>query len=226
MRCWTSIKDIKDLLKATIHIPPSQQHIFETKAPKELPNKCRLHDMGIESSGSILRLLIDTRQDSTSSIVCSDELQLDDNSLQLVSEVKLGLERNRIPAKSDLLDGTSGVYFMRSASGAHLAVFKPRDEEQGMPNNPKDYAGIGDVGLRENFLPGEGCYREWAVYVMDVGGFSRVPCTTLVHCEHTCFNYPRNHGKSAAKIFPKFGSLQRFVRSEDSFENFGRNFFR
>ena len=114
---------------------------------------------------------------------------------------------------------------MRSVTGAYVAVFKPRDEEQGMPNNPKDHANLGDASLRDHFKPGEGCFREQAAYIMDHMHFCRVPATTLVHCQHPIFNYPKKNGSNGTP-YPKYGSIQLYIRSEDSFENFGRNFFR
>jgi len=91
--------------------------------------------------------------------------------------------------------------------------------------------GIGDIGLRDHFPPGQGCYRERAAYLLDVDHLCGLPCTGLVHIEHPCLNYRQRlgHGHShqcGVRAFPKLGSLQRFVRSEDSFENFGRGFFR
>ena len=71
-------------------------------------------------------------------------MEEDNECAQLLADVRTGLKRHQAPAKTDVLDCTGGVYFMRSASGKKIAVFKPHDEEQGMPNNPKVpfFAGI------------------------------------------------------------------------------------
>jgi hypothetical protein len=122
-------------------------------------------------------------------------------------------------------DSTAGVYFLRGGSQSVVGVFKPHDEEQGMPNNPKNRSGTGayGIGLRENFKPGYGCIREWATYVMDVGNFAGVPPTVLVNCEHPKFNY-RNASHERQPV-PKFGSLQQFEGNTEDFENFGETVF-
>jgi len=136
----------------------------------------------------------------------------------MVRQVQLGLRCGHLPTKTDVLDCTGGVYFMKASSNNLVAVFKPMDEEQGMPNNPKGHAGSGDYGLREFLKPGEGYIRETASYLLDRGGFSKVPATTIVHCEHDVFNYARkyNGGKG---MYPKLGSLQEFVPANDTFED-------
>jgi len=136
----------------------------------------------------------------------------------MVQQVQLGLRCGHLPTKTDVLDCTGGVYFMKASSNNLVAVFKPMDEEQGMPNNPKGHAGSGDFGLREFLKPGEGYIRETVSYLLDRGGFSKVPATTIVHCEHDVFNYARkyNGGKG---MYPKLGSLQEFVRANDTFED-------
>ncbi|KAJ1412423.1 hypothetical protein B484DRAFT_335811, partial [Ochromonadaceae sp. CCMP2298] len=117
-----------------------------------------------------------------------------------------------------MLDCTGGVYFLKGATNLPFAVFKPNDEEQGMPNNPKGHAGNGEQGLRMFSKPGEGYIRETASYIMDYGNFCRVPATTIVHCEHDAFHYPRQrHGQS--HMYPKLGSLQQFVPAGDTFED-------
>jgi hypothetical protein len=93
----------------------------------------------------------------------------------MVRQVQLGLRCGHLPTKTDVLDCTGGVYFMKASSNNLVAVFKPMDEEQGMPNNPKGHAGSGDYGLREFLKPGEGYIRETASYLLDRGGFSKVP---------------------------------------------------
>lgn len=221
---WTTIKALKEQLLQLTGVPPCKQHLFSSFLPMELRNTFTLHDLRIEKSGHSFSLVVDDSL-SNFTLMAAHPSDLDESCLQMISDVKLGLNKNKVPGKSDLLDGTSGVYFMRSVLGANCAVFKPRDEEQGMPNNPKDHAGLGNIGLREHFKPGEGCLREQAAYIMDIDGFARVPPTTLVHCEHPSFHYPTSNGKQQSKPYPKYGSLQSFVKSESSFEDYGNNFF-
>src|SRR3546814_833467 len=56
-----------------------------------------------------------------------------------VLQVKRGLEDRWMPIKTDEFEGSGGVYFLTSSGGQRTAVFKPQDEEQGMPQNPKYY---------------------------------------------------------------------------------------
>mmetsp|Transcript_16787 Transcript_16787/g.48223 ORF Transcript_16787/g.48223 Transcript_16787/m.48223 type:complete len:943 (+) Transcript_16787:682-3510(+) len=106
--------------------------------------------------------------------------------------------------KPDLvLDGSGGTYFLHDAHKAKVAVFKPADEEPYAANNPRGYiaataqvdAGSGfglngglDDGMRAGISPGEACIREVAAYLLDHGGFSGVPATTLAEARHPAFN--------------------------------------
>ena len=79
-------------------------------------------------------------------------------------------------------DGTSGTYLMRDKqSDCLLAVFKPVDEEQFAPNNPREYQGeFGSNTLRGGVKSGEATIREVAACLIDRDGFSGVPQTCLV----------------------------------------------
>lgn len=222
---WSSIKDLKDKIFSLTHEPPSRQHIYHSTNPVELHNNQILHDLGIEQSGRMLRVAIDyrTRQDFT--LTPTKGVLIDDACKEMLRNVRLGLQRNRVPKITDEFEGSGGVYFLRSANGSYEAVFKPHDEEQGMPANPKDHVGAGKEGLREHFQPGQGCLRELAAYIMDYQNFCRVPATTLVHCEHSGFHYPasgRNKVKGSGDPYPKLGSLQRFIHGAELFEDVGQ----
>lgn len=225
---WSSVKDIKMQLFNITMEPPSHQHIFHSTNPTELKNSWTLHDMGIEESGVVLRVAIDYGSRSAFTLSAANNAILDGACLKMINDVKLGFQKGKVPYPTDQFEGSGGVYFLRSASGAHIAVFKPHDEEQGMPNNPKDHAGTGAVGLREYFHPGQGCLREVAAYIMDYNSFSRVPPTSLVHCEHETFHHPSGRmpgGKG--DTFPKLGSLQQFVSGgKDTFDDIGTNMLR
>jgi hypothetical protein len=207
--------------------PPSHQHIFYSTNPTELKNSWTLHDMGIEEAGTVLRIAIDYNTRSAFTLSAANNVELDEDCKQMISEVKLGFQKGKVPTPTDEFDGSGGVYFLRSARGQYTAVFKPHDEEQGMPNNPKDHAGTGAHGLREYFHPGQGCLRELAAYIMDYQGFCRVPPTTLVHCEHSMFHHPTGVKGVSGSPFPKLGSLQKFVKgADDSFDDIGVNLIR
>jgi hypothetical protein len=169
-----------------------------------------------------MKLAIDYNTSNKFAMEVVSQGLVDDRVRPMLQDVRIGLECNKIPGKTDILDSTGGVYFMRSSRGVNVAVFKPRDEEQGMENNPKGYSThAGEVGsLRPYFKPGHGCLRELAAYVFDIDHFCGVPPTTLVHCEHPVFNYPKQKNGTSGKTFPKFGSLQMFVNGE-SFEDLG-----
>jgi hypothetical protein len=62
-----------------------------------------------------------------------------------------------------------------------IGIFKPVDEEQFAPNNPRSYEGsFGSQTFRQGVLSGESTIREVCAYLLDHGGFSSVPATSLV----------------------------------------------
>lgn len=219
---------VKQLIQELTNEPPSRQHIYHSTNPTELSNSIMLHDLGIEKSGFLLWIAIDYRNGTDFSIAPAKDVELDVVSRDMIEAVRLGLQRNKPPTATDEFEGSGGVYFMRNSMGSYIAVFKPHDEEQGMPNNPKDHVGTGVHGLREHFKPGQGCLRELAAYIMDVGHFSSVPITTLVHCEHPTFHYPLHPGihSKQGKPFPKLGSLQEFISGAELFEDIGPSLLR
>ncbi|OEU13330.1 phosphatidylinositol 3 and 4-kinase, partial [Fragilariopsis cylindrus CCMP1102] len=83
-----------------------------------------------------------------------------------------------------------GTYFLHNSRKAKIAVFKASDEEPYAENNPRGYIQQPgqDMFLREGVIPGEACIREVAAFMLDHGGFSGVPMTTLVECRHPTFN--------------------------------------
>ena len=128
----------QDALHKITKIPPSAQNLFYGNSSIPLRSTVTLHDLGIDSSGHSLTLSINSSTSTNSYFVLKPVTPLvEDECTQLLADVTTGLKQHRAPAKTDVLDCTGGVYFFRSASGKKLAVFKPHDEEQGMPNNPK-----------------------------------------------------------------------------------------
>jgi len=96
--------------------------------------------------------------------------------------------------------------------------------------------------LREGVVPGEACIREVAAFMLDHGGFSGVPMTTLVECRHPSFNVNGSRlslaeggasigshslslatsqtcSSSNSALPKKVGSFQEFVRSECSMDD-------
>lgn len=86
-------------------------------------------------------------------------------------------------------EGTSGTYILRGPDRKPRGIFKPIDEEQFAPNNPRDFKGnFGDATFRAGVLSGEATVRELAAYLLDSEHFSSVPPTTLVAVTHETFN--------------------------------------
>lgn len=234
VRWFTSIKDIKDMLHRITRQPPRVLDLFYGTNARVLGNNLTLHDFGIERAGYVLRLAINNGSSFNNGgghgpayvLTPSRDVALDTVCRRMLQDVRGGLDRGVVPMRTDVLDCTGGVYFLKSLEKRKIAVFKPHDEEQGMPNNDKGYGGNGEHSLRPNFKPGQGCIREVAAYIMDVDSFAGVPPTTLVHLEHPAFNYSSalRPGGHTSK-FPKLGSLQAFVESESIFEDVGPNLF-
>ena len=89
----------------------------------------------------------------------------DPDVLDVITQVNDGLPHG--PPKLHNL-GTGGVYFLTSARGDTVAVFKPTDEEPKGANNPKGYkqkAGDEENSLREGIRSGEGALRERAAFL-------------------------------------------------------------
>lgn len=222
VRCFTSIKDIKDQLQREYNFPISRIQLYHPNSSNQLRNPTTLHDLDIKQAGHTLRLALVFTTNPQYMLEPAKDMCLDEEVEEMIWQVRMGLRSGHLPAKTDMLDCTGGVYFMKGSSNTPAAVFKPSDEEQGMPNNPKGYAGNGEYGLRTFFKPGEGHIRECAAYILDYQNFCNVPETAVVHLEHDALNYPRNQ-KGQMNMFPKLGSLQRFVPAGDTFEDIGHS---
>jgi len=255
VRSWSTIKDVKDAIQKIINVPSSMQRLFYgplLTSGGELPNHRTLQDAGIYRSGETILLDIKIGEGSSSSFsgsmsslrspsashdVCISTSMLDSTpkSLsQLVQQARRGMALGLKP--EFVLDGSGGTYFLHDARKAKIAVFKPADEEPYAENNPRGYIRqAGDpVVLREGVVPGEACIREVAAYLLDHGGFSGVPMTTLVEANHPTFNTNgarlkvaeggaavgnhsignhtvSSHSPGSAR---KPGSFQEFVRSD------------
>lgn len=225
---FTTMKEIKTMLQKIFPFPLHCLHLFHTSRSLALNNNMTLHEIGIDRDGFLLILSISVSSNAAQETAHILEPLMKVSSLsrpcqEMLNTVRQGLlVPNQAPGKTDLLDCTGGVYFMKSAQGGSLAaVFKPHDEEQGMPNNPKGYAGNGKVGLRQFFNPGEGYLREAAAYLLDVKNVANVPPTCIVHCEHPSFHYPHYSATATGQkhIYPKLGSLQQYVKAADTFED-------
>mmetsp|Transcript_18045 Transcript_18045/g.37562 ORF Transcript_18045/g.37562 Transcript_18045/m.37562 type:complete len:851 (+) Transcript_18045:320-2872(+) len=135
------------------------------------------------------------------------------------------------------LDGSGGTYILRNPAKHNVAVFKPSDEEPYATNNPRGFLPSADITMRTGHVPGTGCYREVAAYLLDHSGLACVPETTLAEASHRSFNFGGKYdtlasgggGKgihsivtatnpatsaTAATIPMKLGSFQAFVQSD------------
>jgi phosphatidylinositol 4-kinase type 2 len=249
VKSWSTVKDLKDAIQQILHVPTSAQRLFFgplMTSGGELPNYRTLHDAGIYKSGEILLLDIkrgDISGSSSNKIsslhgandVCISSSMVDlapKHLRHIVNQARRGFA---LGLKPDLvLDGSGGTYFLNDARKVKVAVFKPADEEPYAENNPRGYVpqGGSSLTLRQGINPGELCLREVAAYLLDHGGFSGVPMTTLAEARHPAFhlngarlNVAQGgaslgchslgaHPPKAASDYKKVGSLQEFVRGE------------
>lgn len=209
VRSWATVKDVKDTIQQLMHIPASAQRLYFgplLTSGMELPNHRTLHDVGIYRSGE--SFLLDIKgsklsQDSTniSSIfslrsssgddICISSSMIDSTPKALRTLAQQARRGFNLGLKPDfVLDGSGGTYFLHDSRKNRIAVFKPADEEPYAENNPRGY--IRQPGqplsLRNGIVPGEACIREVAAYLLDHGGVSGVPMTTLAEARHPNFN--------------------------------------
>jgi hypothetical protein len=219
VKCFTTVREIKLMLQKVIAFPLNRMQLFHSSRSEALGNQTTLHELAIDREGFSLTLSLTVNCNPHYLLEPLKLGHLDARCNEMVQRVKEGLISGQSPTKTDLLDCTGGVYFLKERNnGNSIAVFKPHDEEQGMPNNPKGYAGNGKTGLREQFTPGEGYLREVAAYILDDKNFAGVPATCLAHCEHPVFHYS-NQRSSRTSLYPKLGSLQEFIKASDTFED-------
>lgn len=204
VRSWATILDVKKIIQQKTHLPINSLHLYFgplLTSGKALPNHRTLHDAGIYRSGATI--LLDVKSSSSPAYKRERDSDIDISSSvinstprplrSLVHQARQALANNLKPAF--ILDGSGGTYFLHNTRKAKIAVFKPADEEPYADNNPRGY--IRQPGqnmfLREGVIPGEACIREVAAFMLDHGGFSGVPMTTLVECRHPSFNVNGSH---------------------------------
>jgi len=154
-----------------------------------------LPETKIEEVTQTLQIITETPQLNE-----AKQTPIQDDSSELVKEVKSIINQNTPESVILCEEGVGGTYFIQDDdNGKKLAVFKPSDEEPGAVNNPKD-------ALSNPLLPpGGGAIREVAAYLLD-RGFAGVPETVLI-------NNVQHDGLSSKNglIIPKSGSLQRYI---------------
>ena len=93
-------------------------------------------------------------------------------------------------------DGTGGTYFIQNGASkkSTVAVFKPADEEQLTPNNPKDLIGrMGQESMRKGIPSGAGCLREGALAINVLPLHTpRVVLSSCALCIILCSKYCSN----------------------------------
>jgi len=89
-----------------------------------------------------------------------------------------------------LPEGLGGTYVFADEAGRPAALVKPVDEEPLGPNNGKGWSGraLGEPGLKPTVRVGEAAMREVAAFLLDHGGYARVPPTVLVRVQHPIFH--------------------------------------
>lgn len=250
VKSWSSVKDVKDTIQSTLDLPCHLQRLyFGPLLSKgcELKNHWSLHDVGIYKSGetllmdlkehyqqAILNSMLPTPRGETSHVSISPSMA-EITPSHLTSLVQHARRGFAVGLKPELvLDGSGGTYYMHDTKKNKIAVFKPADEEPYAENNPRGYLQQpgGGLSLRQGIEPGKACIREVAAYLLDHGGFSSVPMTTLAEARHRAFNTngarltvaaggaavgwhsaaPNSPVKS--KLEGKAGSFQEYVRCE------------
>ena len=90
-----------------------------------------------------------------------------------------------------------------SPKGEYVACFKPRDEEQYAPLNPRDRrAPFGTQGSRVGVPSGDAYAREIAAYLLDHGNIAGVPPTGMVESWHQnyCNGWEDGSGNSNSPV--------------------------
>mmetsp|Transcript_91487 Transcript_91487/g.182336 ORF Transcript_91487/g.182336 Transcript_91487/m.182336 type:complete len:583 (-) Transcript_91487:216-1964(-) len=224
VKAWSTVADVKRIVAFRLNVPAASQRIFYKE--KELKNTHSLQDSGVCRSGELLTWSVVT---SASSIIVLEPYgssKCPKNLTHSMFQGKRALLLGKVPVLS--IEGTGGCYFIPDTRGHPVAVFKPRDEEPYMPNNPREAMvwhgdeGMNgeDVRMRHGVGPGGCCYREVAAYLLDTGHFARVPQTTLVKCLH-----PKFTNREQTPQGPKVGSFQAFACSDGVAEDFSSSKF-
>jgi len=218
---------------------------------------------GVADGASVSASITSLRSTGVSDVCVSPSL-LDLTPRALRRTVQRARRGFALGLKPDLvLDGSGGTYYLHDARKVRAAVFKPADEEPYAENNPRGYVrqgggsgissnfgfgyGVPDEGMREGICPGEACVREVAAYLLDHGGFSGVPATTLAEARHPAFNLngsrlkvieggasvgshslsfssagvlsPAGGGCGSLSLQKKVGSFQEYVNAECSMDD-------
>lgn len=138
-----------------------------------------------------------------------------------LGEARAGLESGIAPQLTK--EGSGGTYLISSAEKILVGVYKPSDEEPHAENDPRKDEKKGKTYTRAGIIPGEGCLREVAAYLLDHGGFSGVPPTTLADAQHPLFHVADSARRPSDTIIKKRGSFQQFASSGGSIGEQGWN---
>jgi len=149
-------------------------------------------------------------------VPCPLELQ------ERLEECAHGLNSGVLPVLAE--NGSGGTYFLKSRASETLAVFKPKDEEAGAPQNPRGYPGKENTRRWQTAVASaHRAVREVAAFLLDSGdgleGNASVPMTTLVRCRHQAFVPVNINGDS--HVVWKVGAFQAFVQDAEMSEDFG-----
>lgn len=128
VRWCSSIKDIKDMLKQLTGVAPNRLFLFSSRSSLPLSHTLTLHDLGIDGrtdgGHDHLRLSILSPRSGNAGlsyfVLHAASPVVVDPCGRMLADVTRGLQRHQAPAKTDVLDCTGGVYFLRSAAGAKV----------------------------------------------------------------------------------------------------------
>jgi hypothetical protein len=124
-RWHQTVKDVKDLLYKHTSIPPSKISLFHLHSPTQLRNTICLHYLvphsgnnGGTDSTVVLRF-ISTQSATSQDFILQpiSDTQSDSDAQLLLDKIRKGFLANKQPIKTELLDCTGGVYFLRNGCG-------------------------------------------------------------------------------------------------------------
>jgi len=164
-----------------------------------------LQDSGCCETNKNTTDVIQYLDEESNSYVALEQEDPQGNFQNLITNLNQGID---VHAPELCEEGVNGTYFLKDKEGKMIAVFKPKDEEAGSANSPKnDSKNHDDISQDKGIPLGGTPIREVAAYLLDSEGFYGVPRTTMASVKHDIFQ-----SSDGSKL--KVGSLQEFVEND------------
>lgn len=183
---WATVGWLKNKIKAEFGIEPKNQILSYCNYELTKNNMPLISYSAAEKWTVYLQQ--PTNQVKWDFVRVLDAFDSDEHIDRLLEVIREGALRYQPRMTSE---GTSGTYFLLNKHKEQTGIFKPIDEEAYAPNNPRGFVGqYGTEAFKKGIQSGEGGVREVAAYIIDklMGGYSRVPPTTLVEIRHPYFD--------------------------------------